>query len=105
MKLRQGDVMGRLVKLPEVEKVALGKVFVLADGEQTGHAHTIEGRDIEAFQDAEGNRFFTVLAESWALLTHQEHYTIAFPKTAEGYGYEVVRQVEYAPEAIRNVSD
>lgn len=100
---RQGDVLLEPVEaLPAVVK-ALKEVkgrHVLAEGEATGHAHTVRGgRMAKFFEDAESNRFLQVLEAT--PLEHQEHSAIDLP---EGV-YRVRRQREYSPQEIRNVLD
>jgi hypothetical protein len=78
---------------------------ILAYGEVTGHAHEISAvspADLSAaqlFEEPDGRRFLFV--ERACVLQHQEHGTIAL---APGC-YEVIRQREYSPRAIRNVAD
>ncbi len=72
---------------------------VLAHGEATGHTHAILAPDAVLFDNGKGVRILAV--ESEADLVHEEHATIRLPK---GF-YEVRRQREYSPEAIRNVAD
>lgn len=105
MQYRQGDVFITEVdelpsQLRRVEREN-GRV-ILAHGEVTGHAHAILDREAELFdhQDLE-HRFLQVLADGGVELVHEEHDTIHLPAGV----YEVRRQREYSPEAIRNVAD
>lgn len=102
--------------------------IILAHGEVTGHAHEVVAgatdADVEQLPAAEffeepgtGRRILLVTRP--CALTHQEHGTIALdPHAPEqvrqgdvmlnpiGKGaWHVVRQVEYSPEAIRQVAD
>lgn len=111
--LRQGDVL--LIATDEVVPQAATRVkrnrgrLVLAEGEATGHAHTIATRGVELYDlpatgdlpavDALAVRL--LVAETEAVLTHQEHAAITIPPGT----YRVIRQREYAPDAIRNVAD
>ena len=99
---RQGDVLiVRVDDLPpgakEQPKVKGG--ITLALGEATGHAHVLRGRRLSSYMDTR-NRLFIRLAER-AHVVHQEHDEIVLPIGV----YEVRRQREYSPEAIRNVMD
>lgn len=104
---RQGDVLiVPIDKLPEGLNPT--KRCTLALGEVTGHHHTIRegatGYTTQANPD-QGNtvslaEYFEV-EEQLAKLEHQEHDTIEFPAGA----YQVVRQYEYQPEAVRQVAD
>jgi hypothetical protein len=102
---RQGDVLirriGKLPKAigPEVARDERGRV-VLAAGEATGHHHAIEAREARLFRNEGSNICHLWLGEP-AVLGHEEHAAISLPAGA----YEVIRQREYSPEAIRNVAD
>jgi hypothetical protein len=103
---RQGDVLLRQVRqLPRkrqpVERV--GGRIVLAEGEATGHAHAVLDERAELYEHSDRleARFLRVLAEGGVSLTHDEHATITLPRGT----YEVIRQREYEPGAVRPVSD
>ena len=102
---RQGDVLiVRIEKLPEnVTKAPFDqRGAVLAEGELTGHAHTVLDKRATLFRDEKLNKLFLqVEGNAPVALKHQEHDTIAL---APG-DYEVIRQREYSPQAIRNVAD
>jgi len=98
---RQGDVL-----LVEESVTVLGEAIppregqnVLAEGEATGHAHTIDARMATMYRTAAGIVLLAVVKE--ALLKHQEHQEINIPPGT----YRVVRQREYSPEEIHNVAD
>ena len=100
--VRQGDVLLVAVsKIPKGAKRCEPKNgrFVLAEGEATGHCHTICEIDGSLFID-ENNRLF-LRTEAGCELLHQEHG----PAPIDPGIHEVIRQREYAPEAIHNVSD
>jgi len=100
--VRQGDVLlTKVDRIPPKAKLCTAKRgrFVLAEGEVTNHAHTICEVDGSLFIDDE-NRMF-LRTEAGCELVHQEHGPIAIPPG----NFEVVRQREYSPEAIRNVAD
>jgi hypothetical protein len=78
---------------------ARGRV-VLAYGEVTGHAHALDGALAELFEERDGALYLRV-GLAGAPLVHEEHGAVAL---APGL-YRVVRQREYAPEAIRPVAD
>ena len=98
---RQGDVLLKEVKVIPASKRLIPQKgrFVLAEGEATGHAHTISELDGTLSIDSEGRMFLRT--EAGCELIHQEHEAIA---VAAG-SYEVVRQREYTPQEIRNVAD
>lgn len=107
---RQGDVcIIPIAGMPKV-KAVLTEVprtprgVVLQEGEVTGHAHRITEENTVLFEPGEASvlaeRFLRVGAGG-AVLTHEEHAPIELP---EGW-YEVRRQREYEPEAIRLVAD
>lgn len=100
---RQGDIL--LIPLPSgnpqgQEQPAVNGAVVLAHGEATGHAHVIRSPRARLFQD-ESRMLLRVEGLLPVELTHEEHATLSIPA---GH-YQVVRQREYTPEAIRQVSD
>lgn len=108
---RQGDVLLVPVNaMPDgVSKLRRdrNRGIVLAEGEATGHAHTILDRGASLYElidpaDVEemSRRFLHVESEVVALV-HEEHATIHVPSG----DYEVIHQVEYEPEALRRVAD
>lgn len=99
---RQGDVLIKEIEsIPETAKKANPKngKWILAEGEATGHHHAITLMTGILFID-ELNRMF-LHTEKSCELTHQEHGPITIPAG----NFEVIRQREYTPEAIRNVAD
>jgi hypothetical protein len=100
---RQGDVM--VEKVPEIPADAKpvdwskeGRV-VLVHGQATGHAHALSTEKTSMVETAAGDRFLKV--EEGAELVHEEHTMIPLPAGL----YQVIRQREYSPEAVRNVMD
>jgi hypothetical protein len=111
LKYRQGDVGIQLVdSLPEGLEFRPVKSVVLAEGEVTGHAHVLScaqklGGKTDGtmfpleIADKDGTMYLRI-AEPLPL-THQEHATI---EIAPGT-YKVAKQMEYHPEAPRQVMD
>jgi hypothetical protein len=103
---RQGDVLiTRISALPQALKRVPhdnGRV-ILAYGEVTGHSHALRGEHCELFTPTALGATVTYLEvkEAMVALTHDEHAPI---ELAPGV-YEITRQREYHPEAIRNVAD
>ena len=109
--IRQGDVL--LAQRPcnpskKAKAVSDRGRTVLAYGEVTGHAHEVvtgtgAGRDdvpaMQLFEEPGGLRLLVV--RSPATLRHEEHGPIELAPD----NYEVIRQREYSPGAIRNVAD
>src|ERR1041385_1170635 len=89
---QQGDVVLRkLSSLPEGEaKTVSRKRLVLAEGEHTGHSHTIEDDEAELIQI--GERMLLKLTKA-ATVTHQEHKPI---RLSPGI-WEVGRVKEFDP--------
>lgn len=105
MMYRQGDVLIMAVKSPPDAMVEIPRDqrgVVLAEGEKTGHAHAIKDKSATLFRDPKLNAMFlSVTGSAPVALGHDEHDTIAIPPG----NYQVIRQREYSPEAIRNVED
>ena len=99
---RQGDVLIRKIsRIPTEAKLKPQQDrIILAFGESTGHAHAIYDLDnVEVFVGPEGQLYLQVKDET--TLRHEEHAPIAIPRG----NYERVLQLEYTPQAIRNVAD
>lgn len=98
---RQGDVF-----LEKIDAIPAGvtkqeperRGFVLAEGEATGHAHTLDPKYAALYQ-ADSATYLQLVKP--VDLNHQEHGTVTLPPGK----YRVVRQREYTPEDIRNVAD
>jgi hypothetical protein len=107
--VRQGDVLlvpTRRQPSAKAQRVTDNGRVILAYGEVTGHVHEVIGIDnrdsvppMELFQEPDGQRLLVIRKPSQ--LKHEEHGAIDLGVG----GYEVVRQREYSPEAIRNVAD
>ena len=102
---RQGDVLivpvQSLPKELEAIERESGSV-VLAHGEVTGHAHKIKDERAALFRDLKlAAIFMHVSGNDTVALEHDEHDTIHLPPG----NYQIIRQREYSPEAIRNVAD
>jgi hypothetical protein len=97
---RQGDVLIMPVKnIPQNLKRT--KRVTLALGEVTGHHHSISSGAVGFAEDETALADYFEITDESANLTHQEHDTITLPKGK----YRKTIQVEYTPEAIRNVAD
>jgi hypothetical protein len=97
---RQGDVLiVNIEEFPEEVQSKLEKVssLHLAEGEVTGHYHTLVS---EAIAAEHGEHIFFEIEKN-AKVTHNEHATIDLPAGK----YQKIQQVEYTPEAYRNVAD
>ena len=98
---RQGDVLIIPVrsipeKLDPIDSED-GRV-VLAHGEVTGHAHAIWAEGAALFRDPKLMAvFMRVSGDAPVALEHEDHDSIMIPPGK----YQVVRQREYSPEAVR----
>ncbi len=93
--IRQGDVLlRRLDALPEdAVRFPLEGPFVLAHGEETGHAHVLQDSEAVLYRlQPHGQRY--VVLERAASLFHEEHP----PVTVEPGVWEILTQREYVPE-------
>ena len=97
---RQGDVlMRRINSLPQKKAVKRASGHIL-EGEATGHIHRVE--DLATAEVLEvGDGLYLRVGPEGARIIHEEHNPISLPPG----DYEIVRQREYSPEAIRNVAD
>ena len=102
---RQGDIL--IVPLAKMPK-GLDPIdckdgpVLLADGEVTGHAHAIKDRRAALFRDPKlAAIFMHVSGDGPVALEHQEHSTVQIPPGI----YQIIRQREYSPEAIRTIAD
>lgn len=97
--VRQGDILLMEIKQMPSSRKQEGPC-ILAYGEATGHTHHVKaGAEIWVDLNNEGKRYLKVLND--ASLDHEEHGYIALTKGV----YEIIRQVEYHPQAIRQVAD
>ncbi|MEV3870166.1 hypothetical protein [Streptomyces sp. NPDC049906] len=106
---RQGDVLVVPVRpeaVPTNAREAVGEPrdargrLILALGEVTGHAHAVVGPGRLVREPGPLGPFLLHLPDGGRVV-HEEHAAIPLPK---GW-YRVVRQREYAPDAVRIVAD
>lgn len=97
---RQGDVLIRRIDgLPKQTAVKRANGHIL-EGEATGHIHRLEQlKDSEVLEIENG--LYLRVGDEGVRIIHEEHAPICLPPG----DYEVVRQREYSPDAIRNVAD
>lgn len=97
---RQGDVL--LCRVSNVHSGSpvppdAGGRLVVAEGEHSGHAHTLAPERARLFRHGRLLR----VDEGGAALSHDEHAPISLPKG----DYQIHRQREYDPRASRPVGD
>jgi hypothetical protein len=98
---RQGDVLFREIEaIPSGESKKRETGHIL-EGEATGHVHRVKELDSADVIECGDGLYLSVTAEGGVSIVHDEHDTLTLPAG----NYEVVRQREYSPEAIRNVED
>lgn len=116
--------MHSFCKHPDAKDLRRNGRIILAEGETTGHLHevtTVDGAveisTAEFFEEPDGRR--VLLVNRPCLLRHEEHDPIALdPARLEQVrqgdvllqsiapgAWEVIRQKEYFPKAIRQVQD
>lgn len=94
---RQGDLLlERIDELPGgLREISRDGLAVLAEGEATGHQHVIKASAVRVFAEPQGPQAtYVEIAESLALLEHEEHAAIPLTKGA----YRVTHQREYMPQ-------
>jgi hypothetical protein len=106
---RQGDVgFAQIDKMPDLsglKKVSpRNGLFILAEGEATGHHHSIVLEpevkdDIELYEAPNGTLYLR--NKKPVKVGHQEHDAITLPAGT----HQIERQVEYDPEGDRRVAD
>jgi len=100
---RQGDVLLIQVdEAPEGQRVkARGGRLILAEGEVTGHHHSVAVEDAELIEVAGVPEVFLRIFTA-TTLDHQEHASVTLPPG----DYRVRRQREYVPQELpRQVAD
>jgi hypothetical protein len=98
---RQGDLLFKsIASIPKgnAKKRPTGHIL---EGEVTGHIHRIADLDAAEVLECGDGLYLSVTAEGGVSIVHEDHKTVELPAGK----YEVVRQREYSPEAIRNVAD
>jgi len=101
--IRQGDVLLLDEPIPAstVRKLEDGPI-ILSYGEATGHAHTIlDTSKVEEWTTTSESVDRWLCVRSQVAVVHPEHA----PVTLDPGDYRIVQQREYAPQAIRRVSD
>ena len=99
----QGDIS--IISITDIPKglnfKKLSEEFVVAEGESTGHKHTlVRGRaDVELAKDTNG--FYLKVNSGEVVLTHQEHETQTIPQGI----YFIGRQWEYNDLEERKIQD
>jgi len=106
---RQGDVgFSQLDKMPDLAGMKQvspkNGLLVLAEGEATGHHHSIvlddpKTADVELYEAPNGTMYLR--NKKAVKVGHQEHDTITLPPGV----HQVERQVEFDPEGDRRVAD
>jgi hypothetical protein len=95
---QQGDVL--IKKVSDIKGKKLNHL-TLAQGESSGHHHTITKGEAELYEH-EGTLFLRVNSAE-AILTHQEHNTIVIPKG--DYEIGIVKEFDHLSEEVKNVKD
>lgn len=89
---RQGDVLiEKINSIPKKLKKEKAKKIILAEGEATGHAHTMDINDADWWKN--GDEQVVSLKKEKALVKHEEHKPIELPLG----DYQIIRQREYHP--------
>ena len=103
--LQQGDVFLYPSAIPQGKLTPVKPTqrgFVLAEGEATGHAHTIEAEpEVEIVQDEAGTLWLSTKKE--AVLKHEEHGHVKVPPGTYRIGR--VREIDPMSKEIDSVRD
>ena len=106
VQVQQGDVcLEKIEGLPEGVKLISPKngQIVLAEGEATGHAHTIAQLDRANLFELPGSEKLYLKVEDTVELKHQEHGAITVE--AGVYEMEIVNMYDYFEELQKKVVD
>lgn len=103
MQVRQGDIFISSSAIPATATRVERKSdpIILAEGEVTGHAHTIREPNVEVYTTAESTDRWLRVGTAGATVRHQEHGMIALPPG----DFVVRRQREYRPAENIRVAD
>jgi hypothetical protein len=97
---RQGDVLIRRIESLPKQKAKQRPSGHILEGEATNHIHRLEEVTKAEVLEIGGGLYLRVGSEGVRII-HEEHDAITLPPG----NFEIVRQREYSPEAIRNVAD
>lgn len=95
---RQGDIMFRSCKSPNIVKMRKKNDNILALGEVTGHSHAVKSHEAgtyDSYVDENGDIYMLSTDKNF-VVEHDEHNPITMPK---GEWICVSRQVEFDPVA------
>ena len=95
---QQGDVLIRQTDSVKGKKL---DHLTLAEGEATGHHHTVTKGDAELYEK-KGTLYLKVISDE-AELTHQEHKKIILPRGE--YEIDIVREYDHFTEETRRALD
>lgn len=100
---QQGDVLLHGVKEVEGKEVfPQDTVFILAEGEVTGHRHKIVAtKSVKMFKTSSGEIYLEITEKT--PLLHEEHGTIVI--TPGKYKVSTVREWDHFEQAAREVQD
>ncbi len=101
-KYRQGDLLFvRRRRLPEGETTRKRENGHIAEGEVTGHVHRLATLDAAEVLEVGDGLYLNITAEGGVSIVHDEHKPLDLPSGV----FEVKRQREYSPGAIKEVQD
>lgn len=100
MLYQQGDIL-----IEAVEKFPKGiqkHDNILAEGEATGHAHTVDLSNSNVYCDEAGNLYLEVIGDN-VVVKHEEHKQITVPKGK--YMVRKVREFDHFKNEPRPIRD
>lgn len=102
---QQGDVLLRKLnnKPSGLKKIGKKGITTLAEGEHTGHHHSIFDSDVALLESPDGMRYVENKNDFEVELKHQEHNPIKVPSGIHQIG--IVREHDYFLEMVRPVVD
>ena len=100
MLYQQGDILIRSVdKIPDSAKQTKIRPVILAEGETTGHTHSVLD-EVQAFVDSQ---ITYIKADKPFKIVHQEHNLVEIPGGL--WSVSKVKEYDHFQEEARNVQD
>lgn len=91
--LRQGDILLEATDIPKPQGLQPKEQVILAEGELTGHAHTLTGKLVYEWE-MEGQRYVMVSGDEGTLY-HEDHDPVPVRCVPADVTYRIIPQQEW----------